>query len=115
MKRFLLLLAVVLPVALGAGVALASGDLITWVTGTGVQIATLTPGANTLVQCPDSTVQYRALSATEGHDGGTKNIAMNFILNPDPFPVKLRNYESRLSLWNTDGGTLGCGIYSNSP
>lgn len=116
MKRSVQLLAFLAVVAvLGAHQALASGDLITWVTGTGVQTTTVGLGAKLLVQCPDETVQYRALGVNDVHDGGQRNVTMNFVLNPDPFPVQLRLYESRLSLLNVDGGALGCGIYSNSP
>lgn len=104
-----LLIAVALAAAfLVARTALAAPTAGTNFTGTSPQTITLSEGASILLQCRNQIVTVRGMDSTEVHDAGLKDIAVDFITNPDAVPLTLNGPQTKIGLMNFDGGSLDC-------
>ena len=53
-------------------------------------------------------VTVRGMTSTEVHDAGLKDIAVDFITNPDAVPLTLSAGQSKLGFMNFDAGSLDC-------
>lgn len=100
--------ALVVGFLVGMGVALAAPPAGTAMSGTSPQTLTLSEGSSILAQCRGQIVTVRGMTSAEVHDAGLKDIAVDFITNPDAVPLHLSAGQSKLGFMNFDAGSLDC-------
>lgn len=91
-----------------ARAALAAPTAGSGVSGTSPVTVTLSEGASILLQCRNQIVTVRGMDPNDVHDAGLRDVAVDFITNPDAVPITLTGPQTKLGLMNFDGGSVDC-------
>ncbi len=66
-----------------------------------------------IAQCPLQVITFRPMATGDVHDSGIYDVRMDFILNPDPYPIALTSTQTQVIFRNIDGGSMDCRLFNN--